>query len=143
MFDIGNIFKVGKNNSLLVKNNGSFSHDGPFVYVLETTLLDRWYINNFSTVEYSISVDLNTQNKEFIKVVAIATLDTVVLTEIFRTSTNRRLVEVSATVNSSYVDILITPTETADDSSTIKDNLGSKVIYTASYFGTQNPLSLS
>ena len=60
-----------------------------------------------------------------------------------RNNTLADLVTVSATVNDSYVDIILNPIIIAVDLENdipAQDYSGSKVIYTAKYFHTQNPL---
>jgi len=135
MFDIRQFFKIGQNNSILVKNNGSFSYDGPFVPVYETTEIDRWYVGDFSTVEYNISCDLDSDNKEFIKAIITATVDQANVVVYARNNTNRDLVELTATVNESFVSVQVAPAIVEGASS----NSGVKAIYTAHYYHTQNP----
>ena len=135
MLNLGKYFKQGQNNSLVLKNNGSFSHSGPWIQVYESTLLDRWHVGDFASVEYTLSVDLDTDNKEFIKAVITATVDTASVVIFARNNTNKDLVEITATVNESYVDVILTSALPEDSVS----NEGIKVIYTANYFHTQNP----
>jgi|TARA_B110000503_G_scaffold135898_1_gene217271 hypothetical protein len=136
MLNLGNFFRLGQKNSLTIKNNGSFSYNGPWVQVYGETLLDRWHMGDFSSVEYTISVDLDTENKEIIKALVTATVDKASIVVFARNNTNKDLVEVTATVNKSYVDIILTPALPSDSSL----NDGIKVIYTAHYFHNQNPL---
>ena len=65
----------GLKNTLLFKNNAGTSHKGPWKQVYENTLLDRWHVGEFSSVEYTISADLDTDNKEIIKALITATDD--------------------------------------------------------------------
>ena len=136
MLNLGNFFRLGQKNSLTIKNNGSFSYNGPWVQVYGETLLDRWHMGDFSSVEYTISVDLDTENKEIIKALVTVTVDKASIVVFARNNTNKDLVEVTATVNKSYVDIILTPALPSDSSL----NDGIKVIYTAHYFHNQNPL---
>jgi hypothetical protein len=119
-------------------NNGSFSHNGPWKQVYEDTLLDRWHVGDFSTAEYTISADLDTNNKEILKVLVTATVDNASIVIYARNNTAKDLIEVTATVNQSYVDILINPAEPEDSVS----NAGVKVFYTAQYFHNQTPLTV-
>ena len=133
MFDIKNFFTQGIKNTVLKRNNGGFSHNGPWQLVnKEQTLIDRIHIGEISTAEYTISVDLNNDNKEILKVLVTGTLNRASLVVYSRCATNDKLVDVAAVVNDSYVDIYLTPTS---DSA-----IGSKFIYTADYFYNQNPL---
>lgn len=137
MFDIKRYFTDGLKNTLRFKTNSGISHAGPWIQVYPGTTLDRWHVGDFSSAEYTISVDLNTQHKEILKVLVTATVDTASVIIYSRNNTGRNIVEVSATVNSSYVDIILDPAETVDPVS----NAGAKVIFTAQYFHNQNPLT--
>jgi hypothetical protein len=60
-----------------------------------------------------------------------------------RNNTLNDILTVSATVNDSYVDIILNPIIIAEDieeSIDAQDYSGTKVIYTANYFHTQTPL---
>lgn len=136
MLNLGNFFRQGQNNSLTIKNNGSFSYNGPWLQVYDNTLLDRWHVGEFSSVEYTISVDLDTENKEIIKALVTATVDTASIVVFARNNTNKDLVEITATVNESYVNLILNPAISEDST----PNDGLKAIYTAHYFHNQNPL---
>ena len=133
----------GLKNTLLFRNNAGTSYNGPWKQVYTNTLLDRWHVGNFSSVEYTISVDFNVLNKEIIKVLVTATRDRASVVIYARNNTLADLVTVSATVNDSYVDIILNPIIIAVDLENdipAQDYSASKVIYTAKYFHTQNPL---
>ena len=61
--DIGAYIKAGLQNTLLFKNNLGTSHNGPWKQVYVDTLLDRWHMGSFSSAEYTISADLDSNNK--------------------------------------------------------------------------------
>ena len=131
----------GLKNTLLFRNNAGTSYNGPWKQVYTNTLLDRWHVGNFSSVEYTISVDFDVLNKEIIKVLVTATRDRASVVIYARNNTLADLVTVSATVNDSYVDIILNPIIIAvENDIPAQDYSGSKVIYTAKYFHTQNPL---
>lgn len=132
---LNRFFKQGQNNSLTVLNNGSFSYNGPWIQLYDNTVMDRWYVGDFSAAEYTIFTDLDTDRKELVKVLVVATVDTASVSIYSRNNTLQDLISIDATVNSSYVDILVSPT--TDDSGI--PSAGSKVIFTAQYFYTQNP----
>ena len=56
----------GMKNTVLFRNNAGTSHKGPWKQVYGNTLLDRWHVGDFSTVEYTISADFDRDNKEII-----------------------------------------------------------------------------
>lgn len=138
MFNIANFLTTGLKNTILFRNNSGMSFNGPWKQVYADTVLDRWHVGDFSAVEYTISADLDVSNKEIIKVLVSASVDTASVVVYARNHTVRNLITISATVNSSYVDVVLNPaiTDPADQ------NNGVKVIYTAQYFQTQNPLIL-
>ena len=133
MFDITRYFTTGLKNSIQVKDNGSFSHNGPWKQVYNNTQVTRWHSGEFSSAEFTISVDFDTANKEIIKCIVCNSVNYAGLTVIGRNNLGNNLVELSVTVNQSYVDLIINPAST--------DYKGAKFIYTAQYFRNQNPLT--
>lgn len=127
--------KDGLKGTLLLRNNTGFSVNGPWIQVYNNTLLDRFYVGDFSSAEYTISADLDNNNKEILKVLVTATLDVASIVVYARNNTAKDLIEVDATVNNSYVDIVLSPALSEDST----PNDGVKVIYTAKYFHNQNP----
>ena len=79
---------------------------------------------------YTISADYDKDNKEIIKVLVTASLDEASVIVYARNNLGTNLIDVSATVNQSYVDIIVNPTTSKE---------GSKIIYTAQYYQNQNP----
>jgi hypothetical protein len=135
MFNISTFVKEGLKNTLLFRNNAGMSHNGPWVQVYPNTVLDRFHVGDFSSVEYTIAADYNSELKEILKVLVTATVNTASVVVYARNSTSFELVDIDATVNASYVDVIVNPVN-ADDSTPYA---GVKVIYTAQYFHTQNP----
>lgn len=133
MFDITRYFTDGLKRSIQVKDNGSFSHNGPWKQVYTNTQVARWHSGEFSSAEFTISVEHNTNNKEIIKCIVCNSPDYASLTVIGRSNLGNDLVNLSAVVNASYVDLIINPADPA--------YAGSKFIYTAHYFRNQVPLT--
>lgn len=129
----------GLKNTLLFRNNTGISHNGPWKQVYTNTLLDRWHVGDFSSVEYTISADFDVNNKEVIKVLITASRDRAVIVVYARNNTINDILTISATVNDSYVDVILNPVIDAQ-ASPITDYTGTKVIYAAQYFHTQTPL---
>ena len=75
MLDITKYITKGLQNTLLFKNTTGTSHNGPWKQVYSNTLLDRWHVGEFSSVEYTISADFDVDNKEIIKVLITASRD--------------------------------------------------------------------
>lgn len=130
---------AGLQNTILFKNNSGTSYNGPWKQVYTDTLLDRWNVGEFSSVEYTISADFDTNNKEIIKVLIAASKDQASIVIYARTNTLNDILTISATVNDSYVDVILNPVIDGELDPTT-DFTGAKVIYTAQYFHTQTPL---
>lgn len=135
MFNILKFFSQGRKDSILFKDNGALSHNGPWKQVYPDTLLDRWHIGEFSSAEYTISVDLGNNDRELIKCLVTAGLEVASVVIYARSRLSRNIINIDATVNNSYVDVILNPA--ADDST---PTAGAKVIYTVQYFQSQNPL---
>jgi len=129
----------GLKNTLLFKNNAGISHNGPWKQVYTGTQLDRWHVGDFSSVEYTISADFDTENKEIIKVLITATKDRASIVVYARNNTLNDIIDISVSVNDSYVDVILNPI-IDDELDPATDFTGAKVIYTAQYFHTQTPL---
>ena len=127
----------GLKNTLLFRNNSGTSHNGPWKQVYTDTLLDRWHVGDFSSVEYTISADFDVNNKEIIKVLITASRDRAKVVVYARNNTLNNILTISATVNDSYVDVTLNP---IIDAELAINFTGTKVIYTAQYFHTQTPL---
>lgn len=133
-----NYLTDGLKNTLLLRNNAGFSFNGPWVNVFENTVLDRFYIGDISSAEYTISADLDNNNKELLKVLVTATLDSASIVIYARNNTARDIVEVTANVNNSFVEVIVSPSLLEDSTlPTIP-----KIIYSANYFYNQNPHSV-
>jgi len=126
----------GMKNTVLFRNNAGISHKGPWKQVIGTTLLDRWHVGDFATVEYTISADFDRDNKEIIKALVTASIDRASVVVYARNNTLNDIIDVSVTVNDSYVDVSVTPIIDTE----IQTNFtGTKVIFTGQYFHTLTP----
>ena len=131
MFNITKFFTTGLKNSVLVRNNGSFSYNGPWTQVYTNTQVARWHHGEFSGAEFTISVDFDTDNKELIKCLVCNGVGTVSHTIYGRNNLGNELVDITTTANDSHVDLIINPKSGYE---------GAKFIYSASYYHNQNPL---
>ena len=128
MFKLDKFFNKGLKDSVLL--TGTISHNGPWKQAYANTLLDRFHVSDFSSAEYTISADYDKDNKEIIKVLVTASLDEASVVVYARNNLGTNLLDITATVDKSYVDITVNPTTGKE---------GSKVIYTVQYFQNQNP----
>jgi predicted transcriptional regulator with HTH domain len=136
MFDVSRFFGKGDRNTLLMKNGLNFSYNGPYSVVEDGLVMDQWHVNTFTTAEYTISVDYDTNNKEILKVLVSASPNQSSLSIYGRSNLGANLITINSEVNNSYVRILVNP---AVKSQTEKYT-GSKLIFGAHYFATQNAL---
>jgi hypothetical protein len=146
MFNITKFFSVAANGALLSKNNGAVAHNGPWKHAYPNTVLDRWHVGDFSTAEYTISVDYNMGNREIVKCTIVANVQTASVVIYARNNLGNDLITISADVNNSYVDIVVNPVQVisiVDDEEVVTfDSAGARVIYTVQYFYNQLPLSV-
>lgn len=133
MFDITRYFTDGLKKSIQLKDNGSFTHNGPWKQVYGNTQVTRWHSGEFSSAEFTISIDYSTTHKEIIKCIVCNSVDYASLVVIGRSNLGTNLVNIDAVVNSSYIDLIINSADPAYE--------GAKFIYTANYFRNQNPLT--
>jgi hypothetical protein len=93
--------------------------------------------------EYTIVIDLSNTVKEIIKALVVAGPTSAAVTVYGRTSTSIPLLDVFAAVDNSKVTITVSPLVSIDGSTSDVSSvaLGGKVIYSASYYHTLNPLT--
>lgn len=137
MISFASYFAQGLRSTLRILNGTNFSYKGPWVQVYPSTTIDQWYVGEFMSAEYTISVDYNTFKKEIIKCLVVAAPGTAQITVYGRSNLGDNLVDLSATVDNSKVTLIANPA-TSIDGSTVY--LGSKLIFSANYYYTQNEL---
>ena len=129
--NISTFFLKGLNKTLKLINGTNFSYAGPWVGAKsgKATIIDTWYVGDFMSADYTIAVDQQSNIKEIIKCLVVASPEVASVTVYGRTDINGPLVDITATVNNSKVSVIITPAE------------DSKVIYSANYYQTLNPIT--
>lgn len=142
MFNITKFFGIGSNGSLLAKNNAAVSHNGPWQQAYPGTVIDRWHVGDFSSAEYTISADLNMSNRELVKCLVVANVQTASIVIYARNNLGNDLLNVSVSVNNSYVEVVIDPIEVIVDNEITFTSAGAKAIHTVQYFCNQQPLTI-
>ena len=123
---ISQFFLKGLNKTLKLINGTNFSYAGPWTTVHITgTVIDTWYVGDFMTADYTISVDQGSSSKEIIKCLVAASPQNATVTIYGRTDLVSSLINLTATVNNSRVS-LIARAVTGE----------CKVIYSATYYQT-------
>lgn len=137
MINFASYFSQGLRSTLRLLNGTNFSYKGPWVQVYPNTVVDEWYVGEFMSAEYTISVDYDTFTKEIIKCLVVAAPGNAQVTIYGRSNLGDNLIDLTATINNSKVSLVANPL-TSQDGSTVY--LGSKLIFSANYYYTQNEL---
>jgi len=135
MLKFTDFFKQSPQNKLSLKNNTQLAYKGAWIQVYPNTVIDRWYVGDYSSANYTITVEFNSNKKEVLQVLIVARPDQASVTVFGRTSIDDSLVNITATVNDSYVDVIANATDTSF--------IGSKLIFYAMYAETITPLTVS
>lgn len=108
-------FTQGLRNTIKFKNRANFSFRGETVPVYVNTILDTWYMGDFTTAEYDVSVEYGPDDIEKLTVIVTAKVNQASLTVYGRTNNGRDLVQFSTTVNNSSVSLLASPLYATDN----------------------------
>ncbi len=119
-------FIKGLHNTLRLSNETQFSYQNHWKPVYENTEIDQWFLGDFMSAEYTISVSLDQLNKEILKVIVVAAPDTAKVQIIGRSDLGTPLVNITATVDNSRVTIFASPISSG--------TAGAKLIYSANYY---------
>ena len=135
MLNFTNFFKQSPQNKLSLKNNTQLAYKGSWVQIYPDTEIDRWYVGDYSSANYTVTAEFDSNKKEVLQVLVVARPDQATVTVYGRTSIDDSLINISASVNNSYVSIIANVTDTTF--------LGTKVIFFANYAETITPLSVA
>jgi len=127
---MNDIFEKDQNNSLRVINNKKFCYSGPWKQLDKSTVIDSFFINEFSSGEYTISVDLDKSNKEIIKCLIVAGDANASISVYGRSTTESQLIDIAATTNGSEAFLVATPKTDR--------MIGSRIIFSAQLFKAVN-----
>jgi|TARA_B100001094_G_scaffold300938_1_gene326814 hypothetical protein len=125
MMDILKYFKKGLRGTILV-NDSHFSYGSQWQAVETNLALDRWFSGDFASAEYTISIELGVDKKEIIKCLLTASPNEASVVVYGRASTTTDLVNVTAQVTNSYVELILSPKTDAQK--------GCKASFSATYF---------
>tara|TARA_B110000503_G_scaffold12801_1_gene17438 strand:+ start:26010 stop:26411 length:402 start_codon:yes stop_codon:yes gene_type:complete len=126
-------FERGIQNTVLMTNNSGFSYAGTWKQAYTDTLVERWHIGDFSSAEFTISADFDDTKKELLKCLVTCGQNIANVVIYARSNVGEDLLNVTVTVNNSYVDLKVSPADQIYN--------GTKFIYTASYFANLNSLT--
>ena len=145
MLNFARYFLKGIKNTLRLQNGVNFSYKGPWQTVISTTVLDEWYVGEFCAAEYTVVVDVGANRKEMIKCLVVAGPNQANLTIFGRTNINENLIDLTATVTASKVQLIAQPASSPDGSTYDNSSLlvGSKAFFSATYYATINEITSS
>lgn len=143
MLNFARYFFKGIKNTLRLQNGVNFAHKGPWVSVVSDTVIDEWYLGDFMAAEYTIVVDVGNTRKEMLKCLVLAGPEQAYVTVFGRTNSNENLVDITATVNASKISVVASPASSPDGSTYDNSSLllGSKLIFSATYYHTINEIT--
>jgi hypothetical protein len=99
--------------------------------VYADTLIDSWFVGDFSSANYHITVEYDSNQKETLQVLVVARPEHASFTVYGRTSIQHELITLTATVTASKLNL---------NASALPGFDGAKVIFTATYGETINQL---
>ena len=123
--DITKYFKKGLRGTILLANS-HFSYGSTWKAVETSLPLDKWYQGDFSSAEYTINIELGKDKKEIIKCLLTASPNEASVVVYGRAITTTDLVNVTAQVTNSFVELVLTPKTDATK--------GCKASFSATYF---------
>lgn len=127
-------FKRGTHNTLQFNNAANLSFKGPATLVYVDTQIDAWYVGDFSSASYHITVEFDSNQKETMQVLVVARPGHASYTIFGRVGIDAELITLSATVTNSKMILTANPADPAF--------AGARVIFTATYSETISPLAL-
>tara|TARA_B100000073_G_C23388482_1_gene434109 strand:+ start:63 stop:449 length:387 start_codon:yes stop_codon:yes gene_type:complete len=123
--DILKYLKKGLRGTINVYDS-HFSYGSTWQAVESSLPLDRWHQGDFASAEYTISIELGRDKKEIIKCLLTASPNEASVVVYGRASTTTDLVNVTAQVTNSYVELMLSPKTDAQK--------GCKASFSATYF---------
>jgi len=112
-------FTEGLKNTLKLKNRAGMSFKNEAVPVRPNTILDTWYMGDFTSATYEVAVEYGANDIERLTVVVSARVNQASLTVYGRTNSGKDLVQFTTTVNSSNVSLIVSPFYSADNVSSL------------------------
>jgi hypothetical protein len=137
--DFSRFFLRGAKGTLRLQNDIQFSYKGPWIPLSSArTLVDEWYLGDFMSAEYTVSVDSGLTRKEIIKALVVAGPSSGRATVYGRTNLGENLIDLEVEVDNSRLRLYAVPAQ-SPDGSTIDNSslfLGGKLIYSSTYYYT-------
>jgi hypothetical protein len=134
MLNFPSFFDQGVHSTLRLKPGANWSYKGQWVQIFNDTEIDRWYVGDFSSASYQITVEYNSNKKEILNALVVARPDEASVVIYGRVSIDDELITLTVTVNDSYLSLKASPTTSTFE--------GAKLIFLATYAQTINALTV-
>jgi hypothetical protein len=127
MLNFPSFFDQGVHSTLRLKPGVNWSHKGQWVQIYSSlnVEIDRWYIGDFSSVSYQVTIEYDSHTKETVNLSVVATQNSVNLIDYGRIGTLGKIADFSIDINDSYVSLRANPSHISYD--------GARVIFIADY----------
>ena len=132
MLNLTQYFIPGPQGTLALKAGTNFSYKGDHLQVYTNTEIDRWFVGAFTSANYFITVEFDSNQKESLQVMVVARPDHASFTVYGRTSVDDQLITVTAEVNNSWLSLKASPANAA--------YAGARISLFATYSETMLPL---
>ena len=132
MINLTQYFIPGPQGTLALKAGTNFSYKGDHLQVYNNTEIDRWFVGSFTSANYFITVEFDSNQKESLQVMVVARPDHASFTVYGRTSVDDQLITVTAEVTNSWLSLKASPANTA--------YAGARISLFATYSETMLPL---
>ena len=130
MLNLNNYFSKGQNNTIKLQKD--FSIKNPWIQIHTDTVIDSWYVGDFSSATYFITVEYDSNQKETMQVLVVARPAQATFSIFGRTTIEDELIDISASVTNSQLILSATANSGFD---------GAKLTFTATYIETIQPLT--
>jgi plastocyanin len=132
MLNLTQYFIPGPQGTLSLKAGTNFSYKGDHLQVHTNTEIDRWFVGAFTSANYFITVEFDSNQKESLQVMVVARPDHASFTVYGRTSVDDQLITVTAEVTNSWLSLKASPANAA--------YAGARISLFATYSETMLPL---
>lgn len=102
-------FIKGLRNTLKFKNGLNLSFKGTEVQIPKATVIDTWFVGEFSTATYDVIAEYGRDDVEHVTLDVTTRVGQVTIVDHGRTNLGRDLVKFSAVIDDSKVDVIATP----------------------------------
>lgn len=68
MLNFKDFFKLGSQNKLTLRNHAQLAYAGQWKRIYPDTEIDRWYVGDYSSANYTITAEFSSNKKETLQV---------------------------------------------------------------------------